>query len=163
MLFVYILFVVQSLSHIWLCSPMDGSMPGFPVLHHLPEFAQTHVRWVSDTIQPSHPLYPPYSFCPQSSPVSGYFPVSWPFTSGSQSIGASALASVLPMNIQGWFPLGLTGLIYLLSKGLSRIFSNTTVWKHQFFSTQQSSIHDYWENHSFDYTDICWQSDGSAF
>ena len=78
----------------------------------------------------------PFSSCPQSSPASGSFPVHWLFASGGQSIGASASASVLPMNIQGWFPLGVTGLISLLSKGLSRVFSSTTVPKHQFFNTQ---------------------------
>ena len=91
------------------------------------------------------------------------------FTSGGQRIGASASASVFPKNIQDWFPLGLTGLVSLLSKGLSRVFSSTTVQKHQFFSTQLSlcpsltSIHDYWKKQSFDYMDLCWQSDVSAF
>ena len=76
--------------------------------------------------------------CLHSSPASGSLPVSQLFTSGGQSIGVSASASVLPMNIQSWFLLGLTGLIFLQSKGLSRIFSSSTVWKHQFFSTQSS-------------------------
>ena len=93
-----------------LCNPMDRSMPDFPVLHHLPEFAQTRVHWVSDAISSS---VTPFS-CPQSFPASESFPISWLFASGGQSIGASA--SVLPMNIQNWLPLGLTGLI-LLSKG----------------------------------------------
>ena len=75
----------------------------------------------------------PFSFCLQSFPASGSFPMRWLFTSGGQSIGISASASVLSMNIQGWFPLGLTGLISLLSKGLSRVFSSTAVQKHQFF------------------------------
>ena len=79
----------------------------------------------------------PFSSCPQSFPASGSFPVSRLFTSGGHTIGDSA--SVLPMNIQGWFPLGLTGFISLQSKGLSRIFSNTTVQKHQFFGAQLSS------------------------
>ena len=79
----------------------------------------------------------PFSFCFQSFPASGSFPMSRLFASDGQSIGASASASALPMNIQGWFPLGLTGLI-LLSKGLSRVFSSTIVWRHQFFSTQPS-------------------------
>ena len=79
----------------------------------------------------------PFSFCLQSFPASGSFPMSQLFASGNQSIGAVVWASDLPMNIQGWFPLGLTGLI-LLSKGLSRVFSNTTVQKHQFFDTQPS-------------------------
>ena len=74
--------VVQLLSCVWLCNPMDCSMPGFPVLHYLPEFAQTHVHWVGDAIQPPHPLLPPV-------PASESFPMSRFFTSGSQSIGAS--------------------------------------------------------------------------
>ena len=78
----------------------------------------------------------PFSSCPQSFPASRSFPMSWLFTSGGQSIGASDSASVLPMNVHGWFPLGLTGLIFLQSKGLSRIFSSTTVWKHQFVGTR---------------------------
>ena len=80
----------------------------------------------------------PFSSCLQSFPASGSFPMSWLFASGGQSIGASTSASVLPMNIQGWFPLGLTGLISLQTKGLSRVFSNTTIQKHQFFSAQPS-------------------------
>ena len=78
------------------------------------------------------------SSCPQSFPVSGPFPVSQLFESGGPNIGALTTASVLPVNIQDWFPLGLTGLISLLSKGLSRVFSNITVQRHQFFSTQLS-------------------------
>ena len=80
----------------------------------------------------------PFSSCLQSFPASGSFPVSWLFALGGQSSGASASASVLPMNIQHLFPLGLTGLISSQSKGLSEVFSNTTVWKHHFFSTQPS-------------------------
>ena len=79
-----------------------------------------------------------FSSCPQSFLSSRSLPVSRLFASGGQSTGVSALASVLPMNIQGWFPLGWTGLISLQSKGLSRVFSSTTVWKHQFFSAQPS-------------------------
>ena len=84
----------------------------------------------------------PFSSCPQSYKVSGSFPMSRPFTSGGQSIGASASASVLPLNIQDWFPLGLTSLLSLLSRGLSRVFSSTTIWKHQFFSAHPS----FWSN-----------------
>ena len=92
-------------------------------------------RWCHPTVSSS---VAPFS-CPQSLPASGrVFPVSWLFASGGQSIGASALASVLPMNIQGWFLLGCTGWISLQSKGLSRVFSNTTVQKHQFFDPQPS-------------------------
>ena len=108
------------------------------------------------------------SWC-QSFPASGSFPVSQFFASGSQSIGVSASTSVLPMNIQDWSPLGWTRLISLLSKGLSRVFSNTTVQKHQFFGTLPfvwSSSHvvlDYWEDHSFDHMDFCGQGDVFAF
>ena len=91
-------------------------------------------RWCNPTISSS---VVPFSFCLQSFPVSGSFPMSQFFASGGQSIGASA--SVLPMTIQDWFPLGLTGWISLQSKGLSRVFSNTTVQMHQFFGTQPSS------------------------
>ena len=80
----------------------------------------------------------PFSFCFQSFPASGSFQVSHFFASGSQSIGVSASASVLSMSIQGWFPLGLTGFISLLSKGLLRDFSHTTVWKHQLFGAELS-------------------------
>ena len=111
------------------------------------------IRWCHPTISFS---VIPFSSCLQSFPASGSFPMSQFFTSGGQNIGVSASASVLPMNIQDWFPLGWTGWIPLQSKGLSRVFSNTTVQKHQFFGAQLSyipaltSIHDYWKNHSFD-------------
>ena len=121
-----------------LCDPMGWSTPGFPVLHHLPDCAQIHVHWVSDAIHPSHPLPPHFSSCLQSFPVSESFPMSWLFASDSQSIGVSALTSVLLMNIQDWFPLGLTGWIALQSKGLSRVFFNTTVQKHLFFGAHCS-------------------------
>jgi len=90
-------------------------------------------RWWHPTISSS---VIPFSF--QSFPASGSFPMSQFFTLGGKSIGVSASASVLSMNIQGWFPLGLTSLISLQSKGLSRVFSNTTVQKHQFFGAQLS-------------------------
>ena len=118
-----------------LCDPMNCSTPGFPVLRYLPEFAQTHVHGVSDDPTISSSVVP-FSSCPESFPASGSFPVSQLFASSGQSVGASA--SVLPIHIQGWFPLGLTSLIILLSKGLSRVFSNTTVQKHQFFGAQPS-------------------------
>ena len=120
-----------------LCDPRDSSIPGFPLLHYLLEFAQTHVHWVGDAIQPSQPLVP-FSSCLQSFPASGSFPMSQLFKLGGQRIGTPASASVLPKNIQGWFPLGCTGWISLLSKGLSRVFSSTTIQKHQFFGIQPS-------------------------
>ena len=98
----------------------------------------------------------PFSSRLQFFSASGSFPVSHFFTSGGQSIGVSVSVSVLPMNIQDWFPLGRTGLISLQSKGLSRVFSNTTVGKHQFLvlsfldSPTLRSIHDHWKCHSFD-------------
>ena len=94
-----------------LCS-MDCSMPHFPVIHHLPELAQTHVHWVSDDIQPSRPPIP-FSSCLQSFPASRTFLINQLFASGGQAIGPSTSASVLLMNIQDCFPLGLTGLISL--------------------------------------------------
>ena len=122
-----------------LCDPMDCSTPGLPVHHQLPELAQTHVHWVwfHSTISSSviH-----FSSCLQSFPASGSFPVNQFFTSGGQSIGVSTLPSILPMNIQDWFPLGWTGWISLQYKGLSRVSSNTTVQKHQFFGIQLSLI-----------------------
>ena len=93
-------------------------------------------RWCHPTISSS---VAPFSSCPQSLPASGSFPVSQLFAWGGQSIGVSASASVLPMNTQDWSPLGWNGWIYLQPKGLSRVFSNTTVQNHQFFSTQLSS------------------------
>ena len=89
-------------------------------------------RWCHPTISSS---VTPFSSCIQSFWASGSFPRSQLFTSGGQNIGASASASVLPVNIQGWFSLGLTDLISLLSKGISRVFSSTAIWKHQFFGT----------------------------
>ena len=83
-------------------------------------------------------LYTLFSFCPQSFPSPGSFPMSWQFAWGGQSIRASASASVLPMNISDWFPLELTDLIFLKSNGLSRVFSSTIIQKHQFFSAQFS-------------------------
>ena len=112
-------------------------MPGLPVHQPLPEFTQTHVHWVELVMPFNHLiLCRPLSSRIQSFPASGSFQMSQFFTSGGQSIGVSASESVLPVNIQDWFPLGWIGWIALKSKGLSRVFSNTTVQKHQFFSTQ---------------------------
>ena len=107
------MLLAQSLSRVWLWDPMDCSTPGFPVLHYLPEFDQTHVHWVGDAIQPSHPLAPPFPLALNLSQHQDLF--QWVGSSHQvASLGASALASVLPMNTQGWFPLGWTGLISLL-------------------------------------------------
>ena len=119
-----------------LCDRMDCSMPGFPVPHHILELAQTHVHRVHDAIQPSHPLLSPSPPAFNLSQHQGLFNKSalhtkWPkYWSLSLSISTS-------VNIQDWFALGLTRLI-LQSKGLSRVFSNTTVQKYQFFDTQTS-------------------------
>ena len=123
------------------------------------------IRWCYLTISSSAAAS---SFCLQSFLASGSFPISWLFVSNGQNIRASTSALVLPMNIQDWFPLGLTGLISLESKLLSRVFPSTTIQKHQFFGAQPyvptlTSIHDYWKNHSFDFIDLCWHSDVSAF
>ena len=122
-----------------LCNPMDCSMPGFPVHHQLPEFTQTHAHWVSDAIQPFISSYVvPFPSHRQSFPASGPFLVSQFFASGGQNIGASASVWILPMNTQDWSPLGWTGWISLQSKGLSRVFPNTTGQKQQCFSAQLS-------------------------
>ena len=123
-------YSVQSLMG-WptLCDCMDWTTPGFPVLSPTSGACSNSCpssRWCHLTI----------SSCLQSFPASGSFLMSWLFTSSGQSIGVSASASVLPMNIQDWFPSGFTDLISLKSKGLSRVFSNTTYQKHQFFSAQ---------------------------
>ena len=134
----YFVLAIQLLSHVQLFeTPVDFSMPDFPVLYHLLEFAHTHVHWVSDVTQPSQLLSPPSPPAFSLSQHQGLF--KW--------IGSShQVAKVLELqlqhqsfqwNIQGWFPLGMIGLISLLSKGLSRVFS-TIVWKHQFFGAQPS-------------------------
>ena len=116
--------------------------------------------WCHQAISSSDTLF---SFCPESFPTSGTFLMSQLFSSGDQNTGASA--SILPMNIQGWFALRLTGLISL-SKGLSGIFSSTIVQRHQFFGllpSLWSSSHIHLEDHSLDYMDLCRQSNVSAF
>ena len=134
--------IVQSLS-VWvfpntqiLCDPMDYSTADFPFPSPFPGVcsnSHTLSWWSHPTISSS---VIPFFFWLQSFPASGSFPMSQLFASGNQSIEASASASVLPMNIQGLFPLGLTNLISLLSKGLSRVFSSTRIQRHQFFSAQ---------------------------
>ena len=120
-------------SYLVLCNPVDCSPPGLAASHYFLEFAQDCVRWVGDAIQPSQHL-PPSSPLPSIPPSIRVFS-SESSVSGGQSIGASASASVLPLSIQGWFLLGLTGLISLQSKGLWRIFSCISVQKHQFLGT----------------------------
>ena len=122
--------------------------------------------WCHPTISSS---VVPFSSCPQSLPASGLLPKSQLFAWGGQSTGVSVSASVLPMNTQDWSPLGWTGWNSLQSKGISNVFSNTTVQKHQFsvlsflHSPTLTSIPEHWKNHSLDQTDLCWQSNVSAF
>ena len=143
-----------------LCDPMDWSTPGFPVLQH-PRTCSNSCqlsRWCHPTIMLCHPLL----LCPPSFPATGSFPMNWLFASGGQSLRASASATVLPMNIQGWFPLGLAGLISLLSKGLLKSLVQyhsskaSGLWHSAFLMVQLSHLlHDYWKNHSSNYTDLC--------
>ena len=119
---------------------MNCSTPGFCVLHSFPGVCSIHVHWVSDTIKPPHSLPPSSHFAFSLSQHQGLFQRIVFFSAGGQTIKASA--PVLLMNIQGWFPLGLTELISLLSKRLSRVFSRNTVRKHYLFSTQPS----FWSN-----------------
>jgi len=138
---------------------MDCSTPSLPVPPFLPEFAKfISIELVipSNYLILSHPLL----LLPSVFPSIRVFSSQLALGMRGQSIGASASASVLPMCIQGWFPLGLTGLISLLSKGLLRVFSSTTIWDHKFLGVQPSygptltSIHDYWKDHSLDYMDL---------
>ena len=119
---------------LWPHGPQHARLPAH---HQLPEFTKTHVHWVGDASTISFSVIC-FSSCHQSLPASRSFQTSQLFTSGGQSIGASASTSVLPMNPQDWSPLGWTGWISLQSKGLSRVFSNTTVQKHRFFDAQLS-------------------------
>ena len=128
-----------------LCDPIDCSTPGLPVHHQHPEFTQTHVHWVSDTIQPSHPLSSPSPPAFNLSQHQGLFPISQFFASGSQSIGVSASASVLPMNIQDWFPLEWTGWILAVQGTLKSLLQHHSskasfLW-HSAFLQSNSNIH----------------------
>ena len=135
---MYCCLVAKSCST--LCDLTDCSMPGSSVCHYLPEFTQIHVRWVGDAIRPCHPLL----FCLQSFPASVSFSVTRLFVSGGQIIGASA--SALPMNIQGWFPLGWTCWSSLQSKGLSSLLKHhsskaSILWCSAFLTVPLSSSH----------------------
>ena len=134
---------VQSLGHVWLFNPVNRSMPGLPVHHQLPGSTQTHVHWVGDAIQTSHPVIP-FSSRLQSFPALGSPPVSQFFASSGQSIGVSASTSVLPMNTQDWSPLGWTGWISLQSKGLWKSLlqqhsSKASILRHSAFFVVQLS------------------------
>ena len=138
MLFSSVQFSSVAQSCPTLSDPVNRSTPGLPVHHQLLEFTQTHLHWVGDAIQPSHPLSFPSPPALYLSQHQGFFQMSQLFTSGGQSIGVSFSTSVLSMNTQDWSALGWAGWISLQSKGLSRVFSNTTVQKHQFFGAQLS-------------------------
>ena len=151
--------LIQSLSHVWLFGPHGLQHTRLPFQSPTPGACLSSCPsswWCHPIISFSVFLFPS---CFQSFPASGSFSVSQFFAWSGQNIGTSASASVLPMHIQEWFPWGLTGLISLLSKGLSKVFSSTTIQKHEFFGilygTTLTSIHDYWKNHSFDNTDLC--------
>ena len=152
-------FVNHQFSSVQSCpalrSPMNHSTPGLPVHHQLLEFTQTHVRWVGDAIQWSHPVIP-FSSWPQSFPASGFFQMGQRFASGGQSIGVSASTSVLPMNAQDWSPLGQTDCS-LCSPRDSEESSPTPQLKSInssalsfLYSPTLTSIYDYWKNHSLD-------------
>ena len=129
---------IQSLSCVRLCDPMNSKMPGLPVHHQLLDFTQTHVLRVSDAIQPSHPLSSP-SHLPPIPPSIRVFSNESTFCMRWPKYWSFSSASFLPKNTQGWSPLEWNGWISLQSKGLSRVFSNTAVQKHQFFGAQLSS------------------------
>ena len=161
--------VVQFLSCPTLCNPMDCSMPGFPVIHCLLKFAQTHVHWVDDAIQPFRPLPPPFSSCSQSFPVSGSFTMSRLFTirwpkhwSFNFSISPSSEYSESVSFRIDWFEfLAVQGILKSL---LQHQFENINSWALSLlYGLTLTSIHGYWKNHSFDYMDLCRQSDISAF
>ena len=152
-----------------LCNPMDCSTWGFPLLHHLLELDKSHVHGVGNATQSSHLFSLPFSFCLQSSQASRSFPMSYLFAPGGRSVGASASASFLPMNIQGWFRLWWTGWISLLSKGLPRVFSSNTVQQHHslvlnlLYGPTVTFAHDYWKNYSLDCMNFCQKSNISVF
>ena len=144
---------VQSCLTVW--DPMDCSMPALPVHHQLLEFIQTHVHWVGDAIQSSHPLSSPSPLAFHLFQLHGHFKSQF-YASGGQGIGVSALASVLPMNIQGWFPFKMDWFRYPFSPRDSQESSPKTQLKSInclglsfLYSPTHTSIYDYWKNHSF--------------
>ena len=158
---IHVLYQSVQFSHsvvsdsLWPCEPQHARPPcpsAIPRVHPNP----CPLSWWCHPTISSFVI--PFSSCPQSFPASGFFQMSQLFASGGESIGVSASTSVLTMNTQDWSPLGWTGWISLQSKGLSRVFSNTTVQKHQFFKILSflygptlTPIHDHWKNHSLDY------------
>ena len=145
-IFIYFFVIVQSLSHVWLfAAPWAAAWQAslsFTISWSLLKLMSFESMMPSNHLFFHHPL----PFCPQSFPASGFFPMSQLFTTGGQSIGASASASILPMNIKGWFPLGWTGWISLLSKGLKSLLqyhsSTASILQHSaFFMVQLSHIY----------------------
>ena len=146
-----------------LCGHVDCSLPCLHVTHYLLEFAQVHAYCISDAVQPSHPLMTSSSAL-NLSQHQGLF--QW-------VICLHQMNKILELqlqhqssqwvNIQGWFPLRLTGLTSFLSKGLSGVFSSTTVQRHQFFIVQLSQLHDHWKDHRLDYMNLCGQNKVSTF
>ena len=151
------------------CNPVDCSTPGFPVPHHLLESAQVHVHCIGDAVQPSYPLTPSSPSAVSLSQHQGLFQTVICLHQMTKILELQLQHQSFRWNTQSWSPLRLTGLISLLSKGLLWVFSSTTVWRHQFFGvlpSLQSSTHtvcDHWEDHSLNYTGLCWQSTVSAF
>ena len=132
----YTALLTQLLSHVWFfVTPWHARFPCASLIPGVCSSSCPLSQWFHPTILSSVVAFSLHS---QSFPASGSFPVSWLFRSYGQNVGASASASVFPVNIQDWFPLGLTGWISLLSKGLSSVFFSTTIWKHQFLGTQLS-------------------------
>ena len=162
-------FVVQLLSHVWLfgipCTAAHQASLSLTISWSLPKLTSV------ESMMPSNHLilHCPLLLLPSIFPSIRVFPMSQLFALGGQRTEALASASVLPMNIQDWFPLQWTGLISLQSKGLSRVFSNTTVQSIDslvlslLYGPALTSIHDYLKNHSFDYTELCWQSNALLF
>ena len=156
MSFASVQFISVAQSCPTLCDPMNHSTPCLPVHHLLTEFTQTHVHWVSDAIQPSHPLSSPSPPAPKSLPASESFPMSQLFAWGGLSTGVSALALFLPKKSQGWSPSEWTGWISLQCKDsqessptpqFKSINSSAVSFLH---SPTLTSIHDHWKNHSLD-------------
>ena len=165
---VVLIEVIQSLSHVQLfVTPWTAACQAlYPPLS--PRVCSKSCPWSWQCYLAISSSACIFSFCFQSFPASGSFPLSQLFASADQSIRIQIQHQVLPMNIQGWFPLGLTGLISLLSRRLSRVFSNIPVWINSpvlslLYSPTLSSVHDYWKNHSFEYMHLHQQSDVSAF
>ena len=170
-LFMYIYLFCCSVAKLCLtvCDSMDCSIPGFPVLPYtrsLLRFMSVDLVMLSNHLILCHLLLLLPSVLPSIRVFSNELGlhIRWP------NFWSFSLTTVLPMNIHSWFPSRLTGLILLLSKGVSRVFSSTTIWKHQFFSAQTYFMvqllhlyHDYWKNHSFDHTEFCWQNDAFTF